>query len=60
MSRSLTVSAPATLPIPEQVCPPRRQVTSPPSANQVGMAAEVREISVALVGLGFLPSTLIR
>ena len=54
MSRSLTVSAPATLPTPEQVCPPRRQVTSPPSASQVGMAAEVREISAALVGLGFL------
>jgi hypothetical protein len=60
MSRSPTASASATLPTPEQVCAPTRQVTSLPPADQVGMTAEVREISAALVGLGFLPSTLIR
>ena len=31
-----------------------------PNFVSVGMAAEVREISAALVGLEFLPSTLIR
>ena len=72
LSRQLTAGAayagkhPLT---PDQ--PPRSPATSPawvncraptkdPISCQWRMAAEVREISAALVGLGFLPSTLIR